>query len=95
VAGDVLGVGVLVQQLGVGGDDLGGVDVEVDDDLGAEGLDQADRGLEAAVGGGVADQPGVLHVLAADPDRDVPGHIGGQGRPPCLPGCVKSSECPL
>ena len=79
VGGRLVGVGVLVEQLGVLGH-LGGVQLEVDHDLGAEGLGQADGRPEAGVGGGVADQPGVLHVLAADPHRHLPGHIAGQGR---------------
>jgi hypothetical protein len=82
-----LGVGVLLQQLGVLGDHLGRVQLEVDHDLGPQGLDQADGRLQAGVGGGVADQPGVLHVLAADPDRDLPGHIAVQGR--SLPGHLR------
>jgi hypothetical protein len=63
---------VRLQQLGVLGDHLGRVDLEVDHDGGAKGLDQADGGLQAGVGGGVTDQAGVLHVLATDPDGHVP-----------------------
>src|SRR4029450_11473557 len=65
VGGDVVGVGVLVQQLGVGGDHLGGVDVEVDHDLGPQGLDQRHRRLEAGGGGGGAGGGGGLPRLAS------------------------------
>ena len=53
----------------------------MDHDLGPEGLDQRHGRPQPGVRGGVADQPGVLHVLAADADRDLPGHVAGQGRP--------------
>ena len=54
----------------IAGRDRGGVDGEVDHQLGSEGLDELDGCLDLAVGGSVRDDRDVLDVLGADPDDD-------------------------
>ena len=78
--GDTLAEELLGRVRVTGVDPLGVGDLEVDHQLGPERLDEAHRGLQAAIGRSVGDDGGVLEVLGADADHHALAVVALQGR---------------
>ena len=58
-----------------------GVDADVDDDIGSEGLAQLDRGRDAGRVAGIVRERRVLHVLGTDAEDDDAAGEAAEGRP--------------